>query len=91
VGAPRFAVTSLQRHITRFQKENRCFKIFTRLELHDHPRKITQKLSLADIDTERRPGNPGVLQLEEMDKARDQLYRQVVDAEIAEILKDVHR
>jgi len=50
-----------------------------------------QELPFADVQAERGARDAKLFPFEQLNEAVDQLHRQIIHAEVAQIFKDVHR
>ena len=87
----RLAESPHQRRLGRLEEDQDRVQVLAALELPVDPRELVQHLPFADVDDNRRARDLGAGSQRQLGEHRQQRDRQVVDAEIAEVLERADR
>ena len=87
----RFAEAAHQRGLRRFEKDQDGIESFAGLEPPVDPGKLPQQFSLADVHHDGRARNLRAGAQRQLREHRKERHRQIVDAEVAEVLERPYR
>jgi hypothetical protein len=91
VRTPGLAEPADESGVARLQKDEHRFQTCGRPQTSEHARKLRQEALLAHIDDNGEFIERGALPSRQFRHGRNQLRRQVVDAEVAEVLERANR